>query len=122
MHFRVRKNVIQLIRIAYDGSKKKGVTSVVGTVRLNNPELSPELRQLLTSEEVASFEQWVSAQHRAEMLREELAALTLAENMAKAQQWFEREQADSALQASAAEIVSQWQALRRVFVKKGFLD
>ncbi len=32
MHFRVRKNVIQLIRIDYDARKKRGVNRIVGTV------------------------------------------------------------------------------------------
>jgi hypothetical protein len=122
VHFRVRKNVIQLVRIVYDESKKKGVTSVVGTVRLEKPELSPELRQALTQEEIASFDTWVKAQHRTEMLREELAALTLPEAMARAQRWFEREQDSAAARALAPDIVAHWQALRRVLVKKGFLD
>jgi hypothetical protein len=53
MHFRVRKNVIQLIRVTYDAGKKKGVNTVVGSVRLNRPELSAELQLALTPAEVA---------------------------------------------------------------------
>ena len=44
MHFRVRKNVIQLIRTTYDGSKKRGNNAIIGTVKLVSPELSDEVR------------------------------------------------------------------------------
>ena len=91
MHFRVRKNVIQLIRTNYDETKKKGVNTIIGVVKLAKPELSTELRQVLTSEEVAAFEAWINTKHRTNVLREELAALTLAETLNLAEKWFERE-------------------------------
>lgn len=122
MHFRLRKNVIQLIRTTYDESKKKGSGTVIGTVALAKPQLSDELRGKLTEEEVAAFEIWAKTQYRTDMLREEIAALTLAETMLKAERWFEREGGSDAARTVAADIVFNWQALRRVLAKNSLLD
>lgn len=122
MHFRVRKNVIQLVRTSYDPEIKRGVATVVGTVRLAHPELTEELKTLLTAEETAQFDLWVQTQHRIDALREELAALSLPQSMAQALKWFEREGDTPAASALASETVFQWQALRRQLTKQGLLD
>ena len=122
MHFRVRKNVIQLIRITYDAGKKKGVNTVVGSVRLNRPELSAELQLALTPDEVAGFSAWLNTRHRADVLREELAALTLVETLTSAERWFEREGDSEVARAAATDIVTQWQSLRRQMAKSGLLS
>lgn len=122
MHFRIRKNVVQLIRTTYDASKKKGVNTTVGAVKLGNPELTPELQRDLTAEEIAEFESWVKTQHRATMLREELAAMSLAETISQAEKWFEREGDSADARTLSTEIIFQWQSLRRLFAKHGLLD
>ncbi|MDQ9172262.1 hypothetical protein Q8A64_17770 [Oxalobacteraceae bacterium R-40] len=118
----MRKNVIQLIRITYDSDKKKGVNSVVGTVKLVKPHLSGELQKSLTPEEIEQFEAWLKTRHRADNLRDELAALTLAESMLAAERWFESEGDSDAARQVAAGYVAQWQSLRKVMVKNGLLD
>ncbi len=122
MHFRLRKNVIQLIRIAYDDAKKKGNNTVIGTVKLSNPVLSDELRLKLTSEEIKAFDVWLNTRHRTDRLREEMAALTLAENMALAEKWFEREGDSRGAQIVVNDIVPQWHNMRRLLIKKGLLE
>ena len=122
MHFRVRKNVIQLIRTHYDESKKKGVNTIIGVVKLANPQLPTELRQVLTVEEVAAFEAWINTKYRINVLREEIAALTLAETLNLAEKWFEREGKSGAAQSAARDIVFHWQSMRRLFAKNGLLD
>ena len=122
MHFRVRKNVVQLIRTTYDKSRKKGNNAIIGTVRLAKPELSAELRRELKAEEIAAFDAWVKTQRHTDALREELAALTLAETVARAERWFEREGDSVAARAAVAEVVLQWQTLRRLLARKGLLD
>jgi hypothetical protein len=122
VHFRLRKNVIQLIRTTYNESKKKGDNVIVGTVKLNNPVLCDELREKLKTEEISAFESWLASQHRTEMLRAELAALTLAQTMLAAQTWFERETDLEQARASAADIMNAWQSLRRVLAKKILID
>jgi len=122
MHFRVRKNVIQLIRIKYNDGKKKGVNTIIGTVKLAKPELSADLRNKLSDDEVGAFEAWISTQLRTDMLREEMAALTLAETIELAGKWFQREGNSGAAQTVSRDIISQWQGMRRIFSKNGLLE
>lgn len=122
MHFRVRKNVIQLIRTTYDEARKKGNNAIIGTVKLAQPELTAELRAALTADEIAAFESWVKTQRRGDALREELAALTAADTMAQAEKWFEREGDSVAARSAARDILIHWQSLRRLFTKNGLLD
>lgn len=122
MHFRVRKNVIQLIRTTYDPTRKKGVGVVVGTVRLAAPGLSNELRAQLSTEELAEFESWIGVRHRADLLRDELAALSLVEAMAAAERWFEREGDSVVARGASAAIMRGWQLLRKRLAKGGLLD
>lgn len=122
MHFRVRKNVIQLIRTKYDDGKKRGVNTIIGTVNLAKPELSDDLRQKLTADEVAAYDTWIIARHRVDMLREEMAALTLAETINLAEKWFEREGNSSAAKTVASDIVFHWQSMRKILLKSELLD
>jgi hypothetical protein len=122
MHFRIRKNVVQLIRTKYDESKKKGNSAVIGTVKLARPELSDDLRRDLSPQEAAEFAAWVETQYRANALREELAALTLGATLAEAEKWFERQGNSPAARRMASEILFQWQTLRGRFAKNGLLD
>jgi ABC-type uncharacterized transport system ATPase subunit len=122
MHFRIRKNVIQLIRISYDGSKKKGVNNILGTVALSKPELSEELELKMTDAEKSAFQIWLDTQHRSVMLREEMAGITLAETMELAERWFDRENQSTVAQITAQDILSRWQSLRKMLAKKGLLD
>ncbi len=122
MHFRIRKNVIQLIRTTYDESKKKGNSAIIGTVPMAKPQLSEELCRKLTVEEVSAFEVWARTQYRKDMLHEEIAALTLAETILTAEKWFRREGNSDAARAVADDIVFNWQALRRVLAKNNLLD
>jgi hypothetical protein len=122
MHFRLRKNVIQLIRTTYDESKKKGNNTIIGTVLLSKPTLSDELRLKLTEEEISAFNLWLNTQHRTDRLREEIAALTLAETMSLAEKWFERENNSSTAHIAVRDIVSNWQSLRKILANKGLLD
>ncbi len=122
MHFRLRKNVIQLIRTTYDESKKKGNNTIIGTVLLSKPTLSDELRLKLTEEEISAFNLWLNTQHRTDRLREEIAALTLAETMSLAEKWFERENNSSSAHIAVRDIVSNWQSLRKILANKGLLD
>jgi len=122
MHFRLRKNVIQLIRTTYDESKKKGNNTIIGTVLLSKPILSDELRLKLAEEEISAFNLWLNTQHRTDRLREEIAALTLAETMSLAEKWFERENNSSTAHIAVRDIVSNWQSLRKILANKGLLD
>ena len=121
MHFRVRKNIVQLVRTAYDATEKKPKATVVGRMPLDQPEITDELRSLLTPSEVVEAQDWISGQHRVAMLREELAALSLAENLELADRWFARQGDSQAAAAAAASTLAAWQSLRRTLKARGLL-
>lgn len=122
MHFRVRKNVVQLVRMSYDAELGRGRAVVVGSVKLAEPVLPDELTGKLTPDERAEFEGWVATRHREDELKAELAALTLAEQMEMAQGWFERQADSETARAVANEIAARWPAFRRKLVKHGLLE
>lgn len=121
MHFRIRKNVIQLIRTHYDPSTKKGKNTIIGKVSLANPQIDDTLRQQLSPEELAAFNAWLSIIHRAAILEEELAALSLTETLAKARRWFTREGSSGAASVAVMGLVAEWQSLRKVLQQHGLL-
>jgi hypothetical protein len=121
MHFRVRKNVIQLIRTTYDAVEKKPKATLVGRVPLDKPELTEELRTLLTPAEAEELQEWVAGHHRLAMLREEFAALSLAEHLELADRWFARQGDSRAAVMAAAELLPALQALRKTLKAKGLL-
>lgn len=121
MHFRVRKNVIQLVRTTYDSATGKPRAQVVGRMPLAAPEVTPQLRESLTASEIVEAQSWISTQHRTAMAREELAALTLGETLELANRWFNRNGDATVSAAVAAQLLPPWQALRRTLKNQGFL-
>lgn len=87
MHFRQRNNVIQIIRTVYDPETKKGKNEIVGRMNRTRPEISDDLRQALTTEEIREVENWLDGRLRLEHLQAEMAARTLPDAMHKATQW-----------------------------------
>lgn len=123
MHFRIRRHVVQLVRMTYDSAIKRGRAEVVGSVKLVDPVLPDALREKLTSAEQLEFEAWLATHHRVDQLKQELAALTLAEQMAQAQRWFERQGENQAeAQLVAYGLLRSWQPLRKVLKQHGLLE
>ncbi|HKY91033.1 MAG TPA: hypothetical protein VJM11_08335 [Nevskiaceae bacterium] len=121
MHFRARRNVVQLVRTTYDDIGKKPKASVVGRIRLDRPVISEELRTALTENELREAQAWIEGNCRTQMLREELAALTLPETLALANGWFARNKDSPAAAAAAASLAGGLQALRRTLKSAGFI-
>jgi len=122
MHFRIRKQVVQLVRMNYDASIKRGRAQVVGSVKLSDPVLPDELREALTPQEIDEFEQWVATQHRSHRLKQELAALSLAEQIDLAKQWFEAEGNSPTAKITADEAQRSWKALRKKLIQLDILE
>ena len=122
MHFRIRKQVVQLVRMNYDASIKRGRAQVVGSVKLSDPVLPDELRDALTPQEIDEFEQWVATQHRSHRLKQELAALSLAEQIDLAKQWFEAEGNSPTARITADEAQRSWKALRKKLIQLDILE
>tara|TARA_R100000049_G_C1904666_1_gene53650 strand:+ start:366 stop:695 length:330 start_codon:yes stop_codon:yes gene_type:complete len=109
--------------MTYDSAIKRGRAEVVGSVKLANPVLPDTLRAKLTNVELVEFESWLTTHHRTDQLKQELAALTLAEQMAQAQRWFERqEENQEEAQLVADELLVNWQLLRKVLKRHGLLE
>jgi len=122
MHFRNRKNVVQLVRNTYDPGSKKAVASVVARMPLAEPVLTEEIRNLLTEPEVQEVVAWIEDQHRVAVLRGELAVLELADNLALAARWFERNADSNVARNTAPQILQSWQRLRMTLKKAGLFE
>ena len=121
MHFRMRKNVVQLVRTSYNPDTKKPKTVVVGRMLLKQPKLSPELRSKLTEDEIVEAGQWIDGQFRMNSLKEELAALTLEESISAANRWFSRNADNPVATAIALQLLPEFKALRKMLRGKGLL-
>tara|TARA_R110002051_G_scaffold94820_1_gene164709 strand:- start:627 stop:956 length:330 start_codon:yes stop_codon:yes gene_type:complete len=109
--------------MTYDPSIKRGKAEIVGSVKLADPVLPDALRKKLTSSDISEFNTWLSTHRRTDMLKQELAALTLSEQMAIAQNWFEhQEDTDEDAQLLAAELLRSWHLLRKVLKQRGLLE
>ena len=121
MHFRLRKNVVQLVRTLYNPDTKKPKAVVVGSMLLKQPNVSPELRSKLTEDEVVEAEEWIDGQFRMNSLKEELAALTLPESISAANRWFSRNTDNPAAMAIALQLLPAFKTLRKMLRGKGLL-
>ena len=121
MHFRLRKNVVQLVRTLYNPDTKKPRTVVVGRMPLKQPKLLPELESKLTEDEIAETEEWIEGQFRMNSLKEELAALTLPESISAANRWFSRNTDNPAATAIALQLLPAFKTLRKMLRGKGLL-
>ena len=121
MHFRQRKNVVQLVRTTYDPATKKPRAAVVGRMPLRQPKLSPELKSKLTEAEIAEAEEWIDGQYRMNSLKDELAALTLPESISAAHRWFSHNADNPAAAAIMPQLLPALQALRKILRKQGLL-
>lgn len=113
MHFRQRNNVIQIIRTVYDPDTKKGKNEIVGRLNRTRPEISDDLRNTLTAEEVHEVEGWLDGRLRLEHLQAEIAARTLPESMLLATQWLTNPENEEEARNLFAEIQQAMQKLRR---------
>ncbi len=121
MHFRLRKNVVQLIRTSYDPAMKKPRTKVVGRMPLSEPKITSELKNELTEAEIAEAREWIDGQYRLNSLKEELAAMTLPESISAAHRWFTRNADNPAAAAIIPQLLPALQALRKMLRRHGLL-
>jgi hypothetical protein len=122
MHFRIRNNVVQVIRTTYDSTTKKARTEIVG--RLQRADLEPghDLLEACTSAEVEEVKRWIDSHMKAHAVAAEHAARTLADQTAKAAAWFASTDDLESARVLAAEVQQQWVKLRNQFRRSGLLD
>lgn len=121
MHFRVRNNIIQIIRTSYDEANKKSKSTILGRLNKNNPVIEDQLRSACSPVEITEIEQWIQHNHKVGLLKAEHAANTLKEHILLANEWFSSCDEDSTAELLASEIQFEWQKLRKTFKKRGLL-
>ncbi len=121
MHFRERNQIIQIIRTKYDAAEKKGKNEIVGRMRKANPKLTDELAAVLTKDERKEVTAWIDSYATVAGLKRELAARTLHEQLALAQEWFTEQKGEQA-RLIAASLVPAWVRLRATLKKNGLIE
>jgi len=113
MHFRIRKNVVQLVRTEYNPETQRPKTTVVGKMPLSNPVITQKLAELLSADELEETKAWINHINRITLLQEEIAALTLADTLNLANRWFKRQGESEAALAAAADLGHELNAIRK---------
>ena len=121
MHFRERGTVVQLIRTSYDSTTKKGKNEIVGRLVKNNPKITPQLDGVLTDKERKEVKAWIVGNGTTGRLKEQLAAHTLAEQMALEEEWFKGHKGEDA-RILATTLMGSWLPLRQVMKKNGLIE
>jgi hypothetical protein len=121
MHFRERGHVVQIIRTSYDPDKKKGKNEIVGRLVKANPQVSEALEAALSTEERKELASWIAGHATFEGLKKQLAAHTLPEQLALAEEWFADQKGDDARNL-AATLLPAWSRLRRVLKRNGHIE
>src|SRR5476649_2028539 len=88
MHFRERRQIVQIIRTKYDPGSKKGKNEIVGRLVKGNPQFSDALEAALTKEERNEVVAWIEGHATVQRLKKELAVRNLPEQLALAEEWF----------------------------------
>jgi hypothetical protein len=121
MHFRERGQVVQLIRTTYEPGSKKGKSQIVGRLVKANPQVSDELKTELSIEERKEVATWIEGYGGIVQLKRELAARTLQEQLALAEEWFSDHKGDDA-RILAAGLVPAWVRLRLALKRNGLVE
>ena len=121
MHFRERNQVVQIIRTKYDAAEKKGKNEIVGRLQKANPKLTDELTAALTKEERKEVAAWIEGYATVGRLKREVAARTLHEQLAMAQEWFSDQKSEEA-RLLAASLMPAWARLRATMRQNGLIE
>lgn len=121
MHFRERGHIVQVIRTTYDSNSKKGKNEIVGRLVKANPVISAELEAALTNEERKEVAAWIKGYATVGQLKKELAARSLPEQLALAEEWFAQQKGNEA-HALAASLIPAWVQLRTVLKRNGLIE
>jgi hypothetical protein len=122
MHFRIRNNIIQIVRTTYDSVLKKPRTEIVGRLDRAAPEVGPELLASCTPAEVDEVRRWIGSHMRAHAVAAEHAARTLGEQMSKAAEWFSVTTDGESARLVASQAQQNWVVLRNQLRRRGWIE
>ena len=122
VHFRYRKNVVQVVRTTYDPATKKPRAEIVG--RFLRSDVKPDAESLAgcTPAEVEEVHRWIAGNMKANSVAIEHAARSLSEQIAKAAEWFDTTDDMDSARLLATEVLQQWAQLRSGLRRRGLLD
>jgi hypothetical protein len=121
MHFRERGHAVQIIRTVYDPETKKGKSEIVGRLAKSNPTMTTELKASLKPEERREVAAWIEGVASITQLKRELAARTLPEQLALAEDWF-KDHTDDDARMLAANLARSWVRLRTSLKRTGLAE
>jgi hypothetical protein len=122
MHFRERRQIVQIIRAKYDPSSKKGKNEIVGRLVKANPQVSDALEAALSKEERKEVVAWIEGHAKVQRLKKELAVRNLPEQLALAEEWFADQKGSSEARVLAASLVPAWVQLRVVMKRNSLVE
>ena len=120
MHFRFRGNNIQVVKSQPDPSTGKAKSVPLGSINRATLSISEKLSRNCSAEELAEIRSWVKRYQRVHELKRQHAALTLAEQIEAAAEWFGSAGAEEA-QPLAEDVIVATGRLRKVLSKRGLL-
>jgi hypothetical protein len=122
MHFRERRQVVQVIRTKYDSTSKKGKNEIVGRLVKANPQISETLEAALSKDERKAVVAWIEGHATVQRLKKELAVRNLPEQLALAEEWFAEQKNSNDARVLAASLVPAWVQLRVVMKRNSLVD
>ena len=122
MHFRLRNNIVQVIRTTYDPATKKPRAEIVGRLRRGDVVPGADLLAACTPAEVEEVQRWIASHLKAQAVTAEHAARTLSEQLNRAGEWFASTDDLDTARLLAVEVQQQWMKLRNQFRRGGLLD
>jgi len=122
MHFRYRKNIVQVVRTTYDPARKRPRTEIVGRFLRSDEKPAPEALAECTPAEVEEVHRWIASNMKANSVAIEHAARSLSDQIAKAAEWFDTTDDLDSARLLAMEVLQQWAQLRSRLRRRGLLD
>ncbi len=122
MHFRFRKNIVQVVRTSYDPATKRPRTEIVGRLSRSDPKADPDLLSACSPAEVDEVQRWIGSHMKAEAVAVEHAARSLAGEIARAAEWFATTDDLDSARLLASELHQQWSKLRSQLRRRSLLD
>jgi hypothetical protein len=122
MHFRFRKNIVQVVRTTYDPATKKPRAEIVGRFLRSDAEPAAEALAECTPAEVEEVQRWIASNMKANAVAVEHAARSLSGQIGKAAEWFGTTDDLDSARLLAVEVLQQWAQLRSQLRRRGLLD
>jgi hypothetical protein len=117
MYFRFRGNNIQVVKSQVDPATGRAKSVPIGSINRATLAVSEKLSANCSQAELREIETWVKRHQGVDELKRKVAALTLAEQIAQAIEWFEHAPEDEVAEL-AGDLLEASGALRRVLARR----